>query len=65
MVKFPEVEVKLTGEDGNAFSIIGIVSRELRNAGVSEDEILNYTKEAMSGSYDKLLQVTMDWVHVC
>ena len=33
MPKFPDVHAQLTGEDGNAFFIIGRVSRALKLAG--------------------------------
>ena len=60
---YPDVEVQLTGEDGNAFAIMGAVTRALRRAGYS-DKIEEYQKEATSGNYDNLLQVTMKWVTV-
>lgn len=60
--KYPQVKVRLVGEDGNAFSILGRVSRALRKAGVPEAEVKAYSKEAMSGDYDNLLAVTMKWV---
>jgi hypothetical protein len=62
--KFPNVVVQLVGEDGNAFSIMGRVSQALRRAGVSQDEIRKFQQEAMSGSYDELLQTCMRWVEV-
>ena len=58
------VEVKLTGEDGNAFSIMGRVSRELKRAGYNEDFVKQYQNEATSGDYDNLLRVTMEYVKV-
>ena len=61
--RYPDVEVQLTGEDGNAFAIMGAVTRALRRAGYS-DKIEEYQKEATSGDYDNLLQVTMKWVTV-
>jgi hypothetical protein len=60
--KFPNVEVQLVGEDGNAFSILGRVSRALRDAGAGEEKVGAYMKEATSGDYDHLLQTTMRWV---
>lgn len=57
------IEVKLIGEDGNAFLILGKVSRELRKAGF-EKEAEEYLKEAKSGDYDNLLRVTMEYVEV-
>lgn len=63
-IKYPDVHVTLTGEDGNAFAIMGAVRKALRRAGVSGDEIGSYTAEATSGDYDHLLQVSMAWVDV-
>lgn len=62
-VKHPEVTVQLTGEDGNAFFIMGRVMAAMRRAGVSKDEIDAYHQEASSGNYDHLLQTTMKWVN--
>lgn len=63
VVKFPDVTVKLVGEDGNALVIIGKVTRALRRAGYG-DEVDAYRYEALSGDYDNLLHVTMQWVNV-
>jgi hypothetical protein len=62
--KYPNVEVRLSGRDGNAFFIIGATSVALRRAGISEDEIKAYKDEATSGDYDNVLQTTMRWVEV-
>jgi hypothetical protein len=32
--KYPDVSVRLVGEDGNAFAIMGRVSAALRDAGI-------------------------------
>lgn len=56
--------VKLTGEDGNAFYILGAVSKELERNGYTQSEIDEYYEKATSGDYDHLLQVTMEWVEV-
>ena len=56
--------VNLLGTDGNAFSIIGRVKAALRKAGADEEYVSQYQSEAMSGTYDNLLVVTMDYVHV-
>lgn len=58
-VKYPHVTVQLSGEDGNAFFILGRVRKAMRQEGVSDEEIFAYTEEAMSGDYDHLLQTTM------
>ena len=62
--KYPEIEVTLVGTDGNVFSILGKVQRELRRAGLSKEEIGNYVDEATSGDYDNALMVTCQWVSV-
>lgn len=61
MVKHPEVKVKLVGEDGNAFFIMGRAARAARKAGLSQEQIKEYQAEAMSGDYDHLLTTTMEW----
>ena len=58
------VIVQLTGEDGNAFAIMGAVSKALRRAGASKEEINQYSMDSMSGDYDNLLRTAMKWVVV-
>lgn len=55
--------VQLTGEDGNAFSILGRVRRAISRSDHPElvDEFL---QEAMAGDYDHLLQTCMRYVTV-
>lgn len=60
--KHPKAHVQLTGEDGNAFFIIGRTASALRRAGVSSEEIEAFQAEAMSGDYDHVLQTVMSWV---
>jgi hypothetical protein len=62
--KYSDVVVRLTGADGNAFNIMGLVTAAMRKLGVSQEEIAQYRREAMSGNYDNLLKVTMQWVTV-
>ena len=64
MIKYPEVEVELIGQDGNAFLILGKVQKALRKAGVSEEEVKQYYTEATEGDYNHLLRTTMEWVEV-
>jgi hypothetical protein len=64
MVKYPEIEVELTGQDGNAYAIMGAVSKGLRSGGVSKEEIEQCMNEMMSGDYHNLLRVAMSWVAV-
>ena len=62
--KYPEVTVKLTGTDGNAFSILGKVKKALRLHGVSTTEQTEFWTEATSGDYDNVLMTAMKWVTV-
>jgi hypothetical protein len=62
--RYPDIIVPLTGEDGNAYSILGRVNRALRQAHVPDDERQAFIAEATQGDYDQLLQVVMQWVEV-
>ena len=62
MAKTPVV-VKLVGEDGNAFSILGKVQKALMKAGYRQ-EADDYMNEAKQGDYDHLLRTTMEYVEV-
>ena len=61
---YPHVTVQLTGQDGNAFMIIGLVAKALRKQ-VSPEAAKQFTNDAMnSGSYDDLLRLAMGTVNV-
>jgi hypothetical protein len=64
MPKYPNIKVRLTGEDGNAFNIIGKVHEALKKNKVLKEDRNLFLKEAMSGDYNNLLQVCMRWVQV-
>jgi hypothetical protein len=63
-VKYPEIEVQLTGNDGNAYSIMGAVSKALKLAKVNQLEIDQYINRSTSGDYDNLLRVAASFVTV-
>lgn len=63
-VRYPKVRVRLSGEDGNAFFIVGRVRAALRKAGVDADTVEQFTNEATSGDYDHVIQTAMKWVDV-
>lgn len=62
--KYPQVKVRLVGEDGNAFAILGKVLGAMRRAGLTLEQRTEYQMEAMAGNYDHLLATTMKYVEV-
>lgn len=64
MVKYENIEVPLSGQDGNGMFILSRVSMALKLAKVPDEEIEAYRTEATSGNYDHLLQTTMKTVNV-
>lgn len=62
--KYPDIKVtvNLSGPDGNAFSILGCIQRELKRKGVAETERAEFFDQATSGSYDHLLSTCGEWV---
>lgn len=61
-IKYPQVKVRLVGEDGNAFFILARVCGAMKKAGLTSEQIQEYMDEAKSGDYNHLLQVTMQYV---
>ena len=62
--KYPEIEVQLTGEDGNAFRIISHTLRMMKRGGVPKEDQDAFQKEAMSGDYANVLNTVAKYVHV-
>jgi len=56
--------VKLIDTNGDAFAIMGRVKNALVKAGADKEYVQRYMDQAMSGDYDNLLCITMDYVHV-
>lgn len=61
--KYPNITVAVVLSPANAYSILAIVSKALRDNDLA-DEIPAFLKEATSGDYDHLLQTCMKWVNV-
>jgi len=59
-----DVAVQLSGNDGNAFAIMGAVKSALKKSGASASELSEYVSASMSGDYDNLLRTAMEWVEV-
>jgi hypothetical protein len=62
--RYPQVAVRLTGEDGNAFAILGRIREAMHTAGIPDAEIDEFMAEATDSDYDHLLQTCMRWVDV-
>lgn len=63
-VKHPEVEVRLTEMDGNAFNILGLVTNAMQAAGVPHAEREEFYKEATADDYAHLLRTCLKWVKI-
>ncbi len=56
--------VKLLGEDGNVFGVIGKTSKALKRAGLLE-QAREFTEKAFAAhSYDEVLQLVMTYCEV-
>ena len=58
------VKVRLGGEDGNAWAILGRCQAALRKAGYPQAFIDTFVTEATAGNYDALLATVMRYVCV-
>ena len=62
-LKFPGITVPLSGENGNAYAILGRVQKAMWRAKVPQEDIDAFLAEAESGDYDHLLQTVMRTVY--
>ena len=60
--KYPNVKVQMTGEDGNAYAILGRVHQAMKKAKVPRSQISAFFHEAKSGDYEHLLQTVIKTV---
>lgn len=63
-VKYPNVHVQLTGQDGNAFVLLGLCNNAAKRGGIAKEERDAFFKEATSGDYNHLLATAMKWFAV-
>lgn len=63
-ILYPDVNIPMVGEDGNAFAILGRVQRLARGAGLPQEKIDEFMAEATGGNYDQLLRTVMKWFTV-
>lgn len=63
-VRYPDIEVRLTGTDGNAYALMGKVAAALKAHGVPKATVDEFFAEATAGDYDNLLRTCALWVEV-
>ena len=59
--KYPKIKVNLSGQDGNAFVVLGQCLRAARDAGLPQEQIEAFRSEATTGNYDHLLRTAILW----
>lgn len=59
-----DIDVQLSGQDGNVFNLIGIVSKALKRAGESEAASTMTNEVFASESYDEALSIMAKYVNV-
>ena len=57
-------KLKLVGENGNAFAILGKAFKVARQAGWTKEQIEEFKSKATSGDYNNLLAVCMEYFDV-
>jgi hypothetical protein len=57
-------KVKLLGQNGNAFVIIGLCSKAARQAGWTIEQIESVQNEMTNGNYDHLLATALKYFDV-
>ena len=58
------VVVKLIGENGNVFNVIGRTSRALKNADLKDEAEEFVARAFKAGSYDEVLRIVMEYCEV-
>jgi hypothetical protein len=56
--------VKLIGNDGNAFAILGACSQAAKKAGWTKEQLKEFQDKAPSGDYDHLLITACEYFDV-
>lgn len=65
MSKYPNVEVQLTGENGNIYHLLAVCREEARKAGLPKAEIDAFITEAFKQrSYAEALETCQRWFRI-
>lgn len=63
--KYPYIVVKLSGENGNIFNLIGVACIAMKSNGIDQLEVSDFTNDVFaSKSYEEALKVIAGWVRV-
>ena len=62
-VKYPNIVIDLSNQDGNAFAIIGTCTLALKRNGLS-DQVKPFVLEATSSDYAKVFDTIFAWFSV-
>lgn len=56
------MKYSLRGVNGNALSVVEYVKNAMRQEGASKEQIERYVEEALSGDYNKVLRISMEYL---
>ena len=62
--KYPDITVRLVGENGNAFHILGLCLSAMRRANIPQEERDEFYRQATTSDYNHLLITCMNWFNV-
>lgn len=57
-------QLKLVGQDGNAFNILGLAKKAASEAGWDKERFDQFLEQAIRGDYSHLLQTCMEFFDV-
>lgn len=56
------MKYSLRGVNGNALSVVAYVKNAMKQEGASKEQIERYVEEALSGDYNKVLMISMEYL---
>lgn len=62
--KYPEITVRLVGENGNAFYILGKCLSAMRCTNIPKEEQDEFYRQATARDYNHLLITSLEWFNV-
>ena len=62
--RYPQIRVRLRGEEGDSFALLLLVAATLRRAGVPVAEITEFRKQATAGDHAHLMLTCGQWVNL-